>query len=189
MIIIYKVIQVIIIILFAFFVSDLRKKNQTTELLNHNLLLFMKLIYIVPLVIFLYSVVKVSNILWSDVFGLLLTLFGLFIVIIAKFSLGNNHSWTGYGTFPDAFCAKGIYSVVRHPMYFGIFLCIGGMWFHVVGHLGWLLIAINLISSLFIIYVLASSSKKEELHLKNLFGESYERYKQSVPPVNLFNKG
>ena len=191
MLIFYKVSQVVIILLFAFFVSDLRKKNQTKELLNHKLIIVMKIVYIIPLAIFLYSVITTEALLVTDFISFLLTLIGLVVVILAKSSLGINHSWTGYGTFPKSICKKGIFSIIRHPMYTGIFMCILGMWFHVISHQNVLLIIINLISSFFILFVLTSSAIKEEQHLSSLFGEDYEEYERCVPrffPIKITKK-
>lgn len=179
---IYKIVQTLIILLFAFFVSDLRKKNQTKKLLNQTLLVSMKVIYLIPLLIFLFSVFRSNTFLVSDFLSLLFTLVGLAIVMVAKISLGTYHSWTGLGTYPKAFLSKGIYSKIRHPMYTGIFTCIIGMWFHVFWHASLFLIITNFCCSLFIFYVLISSSHKEEEHLLLLFGNDYQQYLNQVHP-------
>lgn len=180
MIIFYKLLQIVIILVFALFVSDLRKKNKTKELLNHKLIIFMKVIYMVPLIIFIYSVINIRDLYISDYIGLSLTFVGLFIVILAKMSLGKNHSWTGYGTFPDSLVTSGIYSYIRHPMYVGIFVCIFGMWVHIFSHLDIYLLIVNVFSSIFILYVLLSSSKREEQHLQGIFSEDYVDYSKEV---------
>jgi len=179
---IYKIFQILIILLFAFFVSDLRRKNVTKELLNGKLILLMKIIYIIPLLIFLISVINSDELLITDIISMSFTIVGLVIVILAKLTLGVNHSWTGYGTFPEEFLRKGIFSKIRHPMYTGIFICIFGMWFHVFWHATLLLAIINFSCSLFIFYVLISSARKETEHLINLFGDDYEHYANRVHP-------
>ena len=103
-------------------------------------------------------------------------------VIVSKISLGVNHSWTGYGTFPKEFLSSGIYSKIRHPMYMGIFICIFGMWFHVFWHATLLFLIINYICSLFIFYVLIASASKEEKHLLYLFGKDYQQYVIKIHP-------
>ena len=71
---IYKIIQTLIILLFALFVSDLRRKNKTIELLNGKLIVFMKIVYIIPLLIFLISVINSDSFLITDVIGMSLTI-------------------------------------------------------------------------------------------------------------------
>ena len=123
---IYKSVQTLIILPFAFF-SDLRKKDKTKKPLNQTLLVSKKVIYLIPLLIFLFSVFRSNTFLVSDFLSLLFTLVGFAIVMVAKISLGTYNSWTGFGTLPKAFLSKGIYSIIRHPMYTGIFTCIIGM--------------------------------------------------------------
>lgn len=178
----YKILQISIIILFGVLVSDLRKKNITKRLLNQKLLIIMKLSYLAPLIIFLVSVITNKKILITDVFALVITLIGLMVVADAKFNLGKNHSWTGYGTFPENFCTKGSFSLMQHPMYTGIIICIIGMVLHVSFHVSWPWLLLNLVSSLFIIYILISSAKKENEHLQELFGDDYKNYADQIHP-------
>ena len=56
--ILYKILQISIIILFGVLVSDLRKKNITKRLLDQKLLILMKVSYLAPLFIFLVSVIR-----------------------------------------------------------------------------------------------------------------------------------
>lgn len=182
MVMFYKITQVLVILFFAFFVSDLRKKNKIKRILNPNLLIVMKLAYMVPLLIFLSSVICTEQLVYMDFLSLFITLVGLGIVSIAKLSLGRNHSWTGYVTFPDAFCTGSVFSYVRHPMYSGIFTCIIGMLLHVLFHAPLPLSLINIIFSAFIVYVLISSANAEADHLLELFGEDYQNYMKQVHP-------
>ena len=179
---IYKIFQVTVILFFAYFVSDFRKKNITKQLLSPTLLIAMKLAYMVPLIIFLSSVIRTERLLITDLLSLGITLVGLGVVAFAKLTLGKNHSWTGYGTFPEVFCTGGVFSYVRHPMYSGIITCIIGMVLHVVFHASLALILINIIYSAFIVYVLTSSAKAETDHLLGLFGEDYQNYIKQVHP-------
>jgi len=180
--IVNKIVQTLIILLFALLVSDLRRKNQTKTLLNRTLLVFMKVIYLTPLLIFLVSVIRSKAFLVSYFLSLFFTLLGLVIVMVPKISLGANHSWTGYETFPKEFISNGLYSKIRYPMYTGIFICIFGMWFHFFWHTTLWFAIINFICSLFIFYVLISSAQKETQHLLLLFGNDYQQYINNVHP-------
>ncbi len=180
--ILYKILQISIIILFGVLVSDLRKKNITKRLLDQKLLILMKVSYLAPLFIFLVSVINNEKYLLTDVFALFITLIGLMVVANAKYHLGRNHSWTGYGTFPEHFCTKGSFSLMQHPMYTGIIICILGMVLHVSFHISWPWLLLNLVSSAFIVYILVSSAKKENEHLQELFGDEYKNYADQIHP-------
>ena len=71
---------------------------------------------------------------------------------------------------------------MRHPMYTGIITCIIGMVLHVGFHVSFLYLVINVIFSLFIIYVLISSARVETSHLLELFGENFQHYIDQVHP-------
>lgn len=141
----------------------------------------MKAVYVIPLGLFLVSVITMNSIFYKDWIALLITIAGAIIVIIAKVTLGNNHSWTGYGSFPKSFSASGIYSIIRHPMYLGIYLCIIGMVLFIYKHLSFPLLVIDIIGSGYIIFILYTSAKKETEHLISLFGDNFEKYRSKVP--------
>ena len=177
----FQIIQALVILVFLVFVSDIRKKNKTKLLINPLLLRIMKVIYAIPLGLFLFAVITMKSIFIKDWIALLLTVVGLIIVINAKTTLGDNHSWTGYGTFPKSFSATGIYSIIRHPMYLGIYLCIIGMILFIFNHLSLPLFILDIIGSGYIIFILNTSAKRETEHLKGLFGNHFEKYCNTIP--------
>ena len=177
----YKFTQLIIIIMFTIFVSDFRKIKKSILLLSKPLLLGMRIIYVIPILLYIYIVVTLEQILSWDTIALILTFIGLIIVIIAKLSLGESHSWTGFGSVPEQFQYKGIYSMIRHPMYIGIFLCIFGMQLTIISHSARWLWLISMLSCFYIIFILLLSSQKETLHLTKIFGEPYINYVKRTP--------
>lgn len=177
----FQIIQSLVILIFLVFVSDLRKKNLTKSLINPILLQIMKAVYVIPLGLFLLAVITMNSVLFKDWIALILTITGLIIVVIAKITLGTNHSWTGYGAFPKSFSASGIYSLIRHPMYLGIYLCIIGMILFIFRHLSLPLFIVDIIGSGYIFFILYTSAKKETEHLISIFGNTFEKYRDDVP--------
>ena len=74
----------------------------------------------------------------------------------------------------------GIYSVVRHPQYLGGILSIFVTTLLWYPH--WLFGALGVLGSV-VVYM---GSREEDQRLIQQFGDDYERYRQSVPGMNIF---
>lgn len=78
----------------------------------------------------------------------------------------------------------GVFSIVRHPIYFGSILL----------YLGFILFSLSLLSVLVWILIIVFYyiiSRYEEKLLTQRFGSSYEEYKKKVPmlfPIKIFNQ-
>lgn len=74
----------------------------------------------------------------------------------------------------DTLTTDGIYSLVRHPQYTGIFLAVFGQLIH------WPTIPTLLLSPI-IIWLYVRLAKREERRLLEKFGPAYREYQQRVP--------
>lgn len=114
---------------------------------------------------------------YYEMFALIISLFGLFVRFYTvgytpKNTSGRN---TNQGQVADTLNTTGIYSIVRHPLYFGNFL----MWFGVAmltGHF-WFIIAFVLFYWIYYERIMYA----EEQFLRNKFGEQYLEWSINVP--------
>ena len=180
MIRIFQFLQFLIIIFTAILISDHRNKNVTQRLISPYLLFSIYSCYAIPVLISAVVILRINELYWSDWFGLFLTLIGLTCIYLAKKNLGKDHNWAGYGSFPNSFRSSGIYSYIRHQMYFGILLCIYGMLIIVLRHAEFILAVIYFVCGIFVTCVILFSAKKESEHLAKIFGEEYVKYEKQV---------
>jgi len=175
----FKIIQIVITIVFAFFISDLRRKNQS-PLISQTPLKVIKLSYLFPISIYAYAVVTKLSLSYFDALALVVTCLGTMLVAISKITLGKRHTWAGYCLKTNEyFMAKGVYSYVRHPLYTGIFVFSMGGFFIFIANSIWFLAAIVIFT---IISFLAIAAKRETAHLSEKFGEPFNEYKKQVHP-------
>ena len=109
-------------------------------------------------------------------------------ISIAKISCGDKsrHAWTGsldreaavlrLSLFQVAgrLVQDGVYSMVRHPQYTGIFLAVFGQLVH------WPTIPTLALAPL-IVWIYVRLARREEAHLIETFGEAYRAYQRRVP--------
>jgi len=68
--ILFKVIEFIILLVFAIFISDFRMKKGMVPLINKQLILVLKLSYCVPICIYVYTLITLNNLLIFDFIAL-----------------------------------------------------------------------------------------------------------------------
>lgn len=73
---------------------------------------------------------------------------------------------------------RGIYGVVRHPMYLGAMLCFLSYSFF---HPHWLVLLVSLVN-ITVIYGFILQGDRQNLAK---FGDAYQRYRETVPGINL----
>jgi len=102
--------------------------------------------------------------------GLVLTVFGILFLTIARFQLGNAFSVT-----PQArmLVTRGVYSRVRHPVYVFSAVAIAGL-------ILYLRHPIFLLVFLFLIPLQVMRAREEQRVLEERFGDEYRRYKAST---------
>ena len=69
----FKAAEFAVIVAFTYFISDLRKKNQSSPLINEKLLTTIKLSYILPVAIYSYVILTLPSVSWFDVLALAIT--------------------------------------------------------------------------------------------------------------------
>lgn len=136
-------------------------------------------LYILAVIVILLGVDKDmdhSDLDWS-IFCLAVSLFGLFIRAIAvgfapKATSGRN---TKEGQVAEVLNTKGIYSIVRHPLYVGNFF----MWLGIILYVGnwWFSIVCVLLFWLYYERIMFA----EEFFLRRKFGQVYLNWAEKVP--------
>ncbi|ROL60670.1 DUF1295 domain-containing protein [Bacteroidetes/Chlorobi group bacterium ChocPot_Mid] len=146
--------------------------------------LFRKRSYL-PLILFVIATITIyfernefadsSDLLFS-LFCIFISLFGLIIRIVAiGFAQKNTSGRNVEGQVADSLNTKGIYSVMRHPLYFGNLF----MWLGVVIYVAnfWLIIVVILLFWIYYERIMFA----EEGYLRNKFGEEYINWSSQTP--------
>ncbi len=179
---VYKVVQWLIFSVFIVFISDHRKKNPATPLIDRRLILLMKLCYPITCVIHGYAITTIPALRWTDLLALALGVGGTMLIVKSKYDLGRYHAWTGYFADVPEFVTHGIYAYVRHPLYAGINLFIAGDLLILGWHASWQL---TLAMAAILGYIMAFttlSAQRETRQLAAKFGARFARYRQQVHP-------
>jgi protein-S-isoprenylcysteine O-methyltransferase Ste14 len=180
---IFKTVTVLLFVVFAWFISDVRNKN-AKPIIKQPWLSVMRICYPISPLCFIYFLITTRDIFILDYFALIIMVLGTAIVIAAKTKLGKNHSWTGYSTTNvSEFTKTGIYRFIRHPLYLGIIIAVTGTALVVFQRYfrNILVFLIYLIGMIFTFVFIFVSSKKETEFLKEKFGEDFINYVNQVP--------
>jgi len=182
MLITYKLIVILIFVVFMFFISDFRNKR-TKPLIRQPWLGIMRVGYPIAPLSFSIFLITAEELFALDYVALSLIIIGTLVVIISKMALGKSHSWVGFSSLEiDDFCNTGIYSWIRHPLYVGIITAVLGTAFFVIprGLEKPYLFIVYLIGTLFTFTFIANSSVKETEYLTEKFCEEYSNYQNQV---------
>ncbi len=182
LLIIYKTITILILIVFAFFISDFRKKEKMTPLYNSTIIILLKLLYLVPIGIFIYTIIKIQNLLLYDYVLPLIMSVGAFLVVKSKLDLGHHHTWVGYVSENSGYVCKGIYSYIRHPLYAGIYLIIIFCSISIAIHNPVYIGLFNAAICTFILGFIYFSAYKETCFLIKSRGKEFEIYCKTIHP-------
>lgn len=150
-----RILQLVVLLVFAVLVSDFRKKPNTVKPLARGW--YMAKTFFYPLIIVLYGVAVFRADLTINLITLALTVVGTAVTGWAKHTLGPVHreSWCiAYGT---EYVRTGPYRWCRHPMYAAIWLvqlsgallytfALPTLW-QVIGYIGEVFVAAWLITS------------------------------------------
>ncbi|MEM2849619.1 MAG: DUF1295 domain-containing protein [Candidatus Bathyarchaeia archaeon] len=110
-----------------------------------------------------------------DLLGYILTTMGLIVYSLSLYQL-LSHTRRG-----RTLLTKGLYTITRHPQYFGIFL-----WTLGFSISGWRLI--NYLMWLTLCYSYLLLAEYEEVELEKVFGHEYLHYRNRVPFIIPFLK-
>lgn len=176
----YRIAQILILVIFAIFISDFRRKPNMIPLLDRRLTLLMKLSYPIPTAINFYVLFTLDRLYPLDFISLVLNALGAFLVVRAKRDLGERHTWAGYGAAHTQLMRHGIYGLMRHPLYTGVYLFIMGSLTLAVVHASWFLVAIMAMTLGYIMAFLAVAARREDRLLQEQFGQEFLAYRTQV---------
>lgn len=123
-----------------------------------------------PLVIF--GVVQPYNIEFLWYVGWIFWILGITLITLSYYHI--------FFRKEEGLISRGVYAVVRHPLYLGWILSIFVATAFLYQHWVFVVFGIPGIASVYLI------SKQEEQDNIDKFGEEYERYMHKVPGMNLF---
>lgn len=176
----YKVIQLLILLTFLVFISDLRKKEGMKPLLSSSLTLFAKVFYLGALGYYGYMVTTLERLLISDFIAIGLAFLGMLLVVKAKRDLGRSHTWAGYFMGSSKLIVEGIYAWIRHPVYTGIYIFIlGGLSMLIPRAGGFSILGIAILSACIMAFLAIVARLETKLLIKEL-GEEFLAYQRQV---------
>lgn len=185
-----KILMLSLFLIFGLCISDHRKRRENYLLFKKKYILLMKSSYVLPMGIYIYTIIKLKNIFIYDFIGLFLAITAVTILLKAKIDLGDYHVWTGYQNYETKLITNGIYSYLRHPIYLSIYLYTIAALFTIVPHSTWYLTLIFILLMSYILGFLYLAAIKEEKELSTQFGEKYKKYRQKtnlILPINIFD--
>ncbi|WP_028886231.1 methyltransferase family protein [Teredinibacter turnerae] len=183
MILAYKVVSIVVFLVFCIYVFDIRNKKGMEKLINNAWIAFMKLVASAMLFLYAYLVIVLQTIHTTDYVALGLTSLGTVLVVTAKVTLGKYHTWTGYHLKETRIVNYGIYSRLRHPLYTGAILF----------EIGTLLVmgprilidnaVIATVIALIYVYMIIfniTMARQESEQMKQKFGKAFDDYSSQV---------
>lgn len=186
----FRIIAIAPLLFFSIYISDFRNKKGMHTLLNSRILFILKILYFIPIFIYLYVIFNLKQVLPLSYFGLIFTFAGTLLVAKAKFDLGKYHTWTGHMLSSTRVITGGIYSFIRHPIYTGIGIFIlGGVMIGICDNPFSVLETTAIIFFVMLIQLfLIISAVKESVFLQDKFGEQFMEYKKQVHAFLPFKK-
>ncbi len=181
--ILFQFIQVVVLLGFLFFISDLRKKEELFTKSRSVPFLMWIISAILAIGYFFIIVFIMQSISIFDQIALLLTILGTFCIIRSRYDLGSCKNREEFVRSESLFVKNGIYRYLRHPMYFGAFLFIFGALFTIIFHTPIWFGAIMVILAASILAFIILSAQYEELTLREKFGNEYLIYYSEVRAV------
>ena len=137
---------------------------------------------------FVWLALSITQVAPVDWMGQAFMLAGTGFVVAAKSALGKTHTFTGQYLEYPLLVTQGVYAVTRNPLYFGVFLCEFGAFLCALHQLPVLLphhyhywLAAFGLALLYAVSFNWAMAGCEARQLERHFGETYRRYRSSVP--------
>ncbi len=121
-----------------------------------------------------------SGHLWSSLLGygrigeVVETLIGSIFIVLGVLLIIKGWVKVYFGTMKDSLATDGVYQIVRHPQYLGVFLVVLGQ------IIDWPTIP-TLLMSPFIVWAFVSLARNDEVKMIEKFGDEYRAYQRKVP--------
>jgi len=176
----FQFFQAIVAITFAVFISDFKRKVGMVPLISEKWTYVLKMLLLVPVFVYAYTLLILNGIVPADFVGFGLTLLGTVLVVKAKVDLARHHTWAGFCMNAPKLVAHGIYSYIRHPLYAGVYLFVSGLLLTVTLHANWYLVAPVVLALVYILSFLAVSASRETRRLEKKLGREFTEYKKQV---------
>jgi len=176
----FKIAQFIILLTFAAFVSDLRKKKGMLSLLNGKLVLSMKICYPIMICIYGFIIATLELLSILDFVALAMTFLGMLLVAKAKIDLGKCHTWAGFHFKATELVTEGVYAFIRHPMYTGVCVFALGGLSMAIFRVPWFLTTIGFITLVYMMVLIPVIASQETVLLAQEFGDEFLRYQEQV---------
>jgi len=203
-VIIFKIVQFLILVVFAFYISGFRKRSLMVPIVGREFTIVLKLCYIIPVFVYAYILISVEKIFATDLLAMALSIIGTALVMRARKDLKLFHTWAGYCRLETKLVTTGIYAYIRHPIYAGVYFFIFGGLTTIAPHLvfGGLIAAfpalplvVQLLAIGSLIYgmgFIAFVASRESRILQKALGEEYARYREQIHaflPLRKFKPG
>jgi protein-S-isoprenylcysteine O-methyltransferase Ste14 len=172
--------QAVVALTFAVLISDFKRKTGMVPLISEKWTHVLKLLLLVPLLVYSYALLTLNGVSPVDFFSFGLTFLGTSLVIKAKWDLARHHTWTGFCMDAPKLVSHGIYSYIRHPLYAGVYLFVSGLMLTVTLHASWYLIVPAGLALAYILSFLAVSASRETRRLEKKLGPEFAEYKKQV---------
>jgi len=121
-----------------------------------------------------------SGHLWSSLLGygrigeVVETLIGSFFIVLGALLIIKGWVKVYFGTMKASLVTDGVYQIVRHPQYLGVFLVVLGQ------IIDWPTIP-TLLMSPFIVWAFVGLARNDEVRMIEKFGDEYRAYQRKVP--------
>lgn len=165
---------------FVYYVFDIRKKEGMTPLIPTLWTSLMKLLSAAMLAFFLYIVATMNSVAAMDWIAVLLMWSGASCVAGAKITLGRYHTWVGYHKINTVIVRHGIYSMLRHPLYTGIFLFEFGAVPIMVTRVSFEYIVAMTAAFAYMVGFNIILAEKESAAMREKFGSAFDEYAAEV---------
>ena len=176
----FKIAQFIILLAFAVFISDLRKKKGMRSLLNGKLTLSIKICYPILICTYGFIIATLELLLTLDFVALAVTFLGMLLVVKAKIDLGKYHTWAGFHFKATELVTEGVYAFIRHPMYTGVYIFVLGGLSTAIFRVPWFLTLVGLITLVYMMVLVPIIASRETVLLTQEFGDEFLRYQERV---------
>jgi protein-S-isoprenylcysteine O-methyltransferase Ste14 len=174
--------------IFLYCGMDVRRKKGAQDFVASIWQVFMKVCSFSLIGVALGITFSVHRINVSDWMGLTIMTTGTAFVAAARHALGEAHTFTGQYRAKPQLVTRGIYSITRNPLYFGVLQCELGAALFVIHQLPmlspknyryWLsILAVPLLYVVSFNWIMAMC---ESHYLERYFGDEYRRYRAQVP--------
>jgi protein-S-isoprenylcysteine O-methyltransferase Ste14 len=162
------------------FISDFKRKAGMVPLISEKWTSVLKLLLLVPLFAYAYTLLTLNGVTSVDLLSFGLTLLGTGLVVKAKVDLARHHTWTGFCLDAPKLVAHGIYSYIRHPLYAGVYLFVSGLTLTVILHASLYMVVPACLALTYILSFLAVSASRETRRLERKLGPEFTEYKKQV---------